>query len=266
MAALTRRKLKSGDILEVFLPAGIGYVQYVGTHAEYGDAVRVLSGHYASRVADLSGLLSDAGYLAFYPATAAVAEGLVSVAGSLPLPAGCGVPTHLRRAGARAPDGKILTWIIEKDGTDTVCRELTDAERQLPIASIWSHEGLTTRMSQGWSPDQLERPSVDRQSPGGANLSAGEQTCSDLKPEDQIVRHYLYFRFEKSAAHVARILSQSGFAVEYRLGGDDINWLVLVSTRMPQGEERLAESRAVLEAIAEENEGEYDGWEIEVKH
>jgi len=52
--------------------------------------------------------------------------------------------------------------------------------------------------------------------------------------------------------------------VESRLGADLVNWLVLARHRMVPEEAQVERHRAMLEAVASEGGGEYDGWEAEV--
>jgi hypothetical protein len=89
--------------------------------------------------------------MAFYPATAAVAQGLVEVIGYLPPPE---LPQRLRRPGARS-GLRIDTWIIENGTGETAVRSrLSEDEVRLPIAVIWNHEFLIQRNAEGWDPAQ----------------------------------------------------------------------------------------------------------------
>lgn len=153
MRRLGGGSVKIGDILEVQTPRGLSYVQYVGKHAEYGDVVRVLPGWHEHRITDFAALTARAGYLAFYSARAAVKAGLAKTVGWRPLPGGVEVPRILRRAGARGRTGEILTWIVENGGQETMRRQLSEAEKKLPIAAVWDHELLILRMSQEWLPE-----------------------------------------------------------------------------------------------------------------
>ena len=83
--------------------------------------------------------------------------------------------------------------------------------------------------------------------------------------EEAAVLHYLYFPTEQAARVAeAAILSGGGFAVEVRLGADDVNWLVLARHRIVPDEAQVEHLRAMFEALAREGDGEYDGWEAEV--
>ena len=78
------------------------------------------------------------------------------------------------------------------------------------------------------------------------------------------VRHFLYFRVERDAANVARVLSELGFIVERRIGADDINWLVIARGQLGSTSTSFEATRTFLERLADENGGEYDGWDVEV--
>lgn len=78
------------------------------------------------------------------------------------------------------------------------------------------------------------------------------------------VLHYMYFPARRSAEAAAGVLTDKGFAVESRLGADGVNWLVLARHRMVPDEARIERHRAMLQVLASQGEGEYDGWEAEV--
>jgi hypothetical protein len=143
------KRLRPGDVLEVRLPDGRGYVLYVGTHPEYGDAI-VVAPAVVSHRPSVSQRLFDEGYVTFYPARAAVAQGLLTAVGSLTAPP---LPTVLRRPGVRS-GRTVETWVIEDESGETVKRSLGDKERRIPIAAIWNHELLTQRIAEGWRPEQ----------------------------------------------------------------------------------------------------------------
>ena len=90
--------------------------------------------------------------MTFYPARAAVSQGIAVVVGHTD--SALGMPSAWRRAGARAKDGAVLAWIIEEKGTERLTRNLSRKERALPIAAIWNHEMLRTRIVEGWRPEE----------------------------------------------------------------------------------------------------------------
>jgi hypothetical protein len=149
----SRIKIVPGSILEVVTPQGMAYVKYIGTHAKYGDTIRVLPRLFTERPPDVSTLDWSRGYYAFYPARAAVSASLVELVETAPIPGEISVPRDLRRPGARSADGRVLAWVIIHDQSEALAKALTADEQRLPIASIWNHELLRTRLVQGWRPE-----------------------------------------------------------------------------------------------------------------
>jgi hypothetical protein len=148
-------KLRVGDLLEILIGEALAYVAYIGRHVEYGDAIWVIPRTFEQRPADLADIFERTGYLTFYPAKSALSHKLVEIAGALSIKQIPEVPRHLRRAGARARTGEILAWIVEKDGVDTLRKQLSEDEKLLPIAAIWNHEFLLERIVEGWTPKMV---------------------------------------------------------------------------------------------------------------
>lgn len=139
------RRLRPGDILEVaLLEGGYGYLQYVGKHSFYGDAVRVRPGGL-SRCPPITEELFKEGYITFYPANRAAKEKLVTVVGHL---VAVPMPTVFRRSGVTSG-----VWLIDDESGTTAKRFLSDVERKLPIGSVWTHEFLQMRIAEGWRPE-----------------------------------------------------------------------------------------------------------------
>jgi hypothetical protein len=146
-----KNKLAPGDVLEVALPDGrLGYLLYLGKHREYGDAVLVPPRTYKERPNAFAKAF-DGGYVAFYPAGAALNQKLVQVVAKQKIPAGM-LPTRVRRPGARAGT-RIESWVIEDDSGESVSTKLSDDDRSLPIAAIWNHEFLVQRIVEKWRPE-----------------------------------------------------------------------------------------------------------------
>jgi hypothetical protein len=143
------KRARPGDVLEVQLQNGNGYLQYLGAHPEYGDAIAVCPAILPRRPVVTTSLF-DESYVTFYPARTAVAQGLVAVLGNLPA---FPVPIVLRRPGARL-GRKVETWVIEGRTGETVKQVLDVAERRIPIAAIWNHNLLVQRIGEGWRPEQ----------------------------------------------------------------------------------------------------------------
>lgn len=138
--------------MEVAIPGGKVYAQYVGEHPSLGGTL-LLDPQIHPADANASAFDTTRAYYAFYPVRAALKAGLISIAGTASLD-GRSVPRTLRRAGARAREGQVLTWIIVRDQTpQRVVEELDDSDRMLPIGWIWSHDSLIQAVLEGWRPE-----------------------------------------------------------------------------------------------------------------
>jgi hypothetical protein len=139
-------------VLEVQVPAGLAYLQYLGRHSDYGDAVSVSPTVMQTRPA-ITKTLFDGDYATFYPAHAAVAQGLVTAVGHID---GASMPKAWRRAGMRSPRG-VESWILEDASGETPLRELSEEEQRLPIVAVWNHNYLIARILEGWRPEKAGR-------------------------------------------------------------------------------------------------------------
>jgi hypothetical protein len=80
------------------------------------------------------------------------------------------------------------------------------------------------------------------------------------------VLHYLYVPSSDVANAIASELQRSGYRTEERLGSDGINWLVRARHEAVPTEELMASLRQSMEQLVSPFDGEYDGWEAEVRH
>jgi regulator of RNase E activity RraB len=88
---------------------------------------------------------------------------------------------------------------------------------------------------------------------------------ADLSAPHTIL-HYIYVPNRESADSIANELRQRGFRIEERLGADNVNWLVLATHEVIVTEALMMSTRRSMEAlIAKFGDGEYDGWEAEVR-
>lgn len=88
--------------------------------------------------------------------------------------------------------------------------------------------------------------------------------ASDVSAVHTIL-HYLYVPEKDEASRIATELKGRGFRVEVRLGADGVNWLVLARHEAVPTEDALIATRQAMEALVESANGEYDGWEAEVR-
>jgi regulator of RNase E activity RraB len=80
-----------------------------------------------------------------------------------------------------------------------------------------------------------------------------------------LVLHYLYFKNKDSANKAADRLRSSQFVVEARLVSDEREWQVLAKHQIVLTADAIAAARRQMQQIADENLGEYDGWEAKVE-
>jgi hypothetical protein len=143
-----RKRLLGGEILEVSVGKRFGYVQFLGEHREYGDAVLVNPALHERQARFPSGFF-DGGYVTFYPASVSVSQKLAEVVAQSSPPA---VPKRFRRADTTLEDGTVEKWVIEGGWRDVVRGTLTEEERTIPIAGVWTHQFLGEQIAKGWTP------------------------------------------------------------------------------------------------------------------
>jgi regulator of RNase E activity RraB len=80
-----------------------------------------------------------------------------------------------------------------------------------------------------------------------------------------LILHYVYLPNKEFAASLASELRSSGFDIEERLGADGVNWLVLARHVAVPTEALMAATRRTMEALVARFDGEYDGWEADVR-
>jgi len=147
-----RKRLVGGEILEVPVGNRFGYVQFLGEHREYGDAILV-NPVLHDRQARFSSEFFSTGYVTFYPACDAVTQKRMEVVAQSSPPQ---LPKRFRRPKSER-DGTVESWVIEGGWRNVVKQTLNDEERKLPIAGIWNHEFLRQQIANGWTPQTDSR-------------------------------------------------------------------------------------------------------------
>jgi hypothetical protein len=250
-------KARLGDVFEIQTSRGLSYAQYVNQHRSQGTLVRVLPGAYASRPADLTGLvLSPELYFVFYTLEAALKRKLVQVVANLPVPVWAQSFPTMRKRGGINRDGSVINWLIVGEATNKVLRSvtaLTPEEEKLSIAAIWPHEVLVNRIEESWTPENAEQLRL---------RAAAKLASQPPAPVGNRVQHYLYFPTEKSARSAATKITNEKVQVEVKQSASRDDWLVLV--KHSATEQSLDTVRSLLEKLASSMNGEYDGWQAEV--
>ena len=238
-----RTTLVPGEILETDLPGGgLAYVEYVGHHPDYGDAVISWNRTFARRPTSFTTLETDPGYIVFYPAKMAVRDGILRRTGTANKRAVKESWTVRRRL--RDAYGRPRGWVIQ-DASGERPTALSEDERRLPIVELINHAELVHRILSGWLPDQTAGPDT-------------ETTSGSVGPGvEPHTRHYVYFSDEGAAREGEVRLRTVADATELQKSDED--WLVMVVVRGDQNSRAAAER---IERVAKELGGEYDGWEV----
>jgi len=148
--------LKIGSIVEIATQKGLAYAQYTHKHNQYGALLRVYSGFHETRPNHiaLSSILESAPiFLCFFPLSAAVNRGIVSIVDNTSLPLKS-LEFPIFRAGVVDPStGKVATWWLWDGEKEWRVGELTNDQRKLPIRGVWNDTLLIERIESEWTPD-----------------------------------------------------------------------------------------------------------------
>jgi len=163
-------RVKPGDVFAVQTRAGLGLLQFLGKHPEFGDVVLV-----ASRLHDRPLIMTEElfrrGYATFYPVRLAARTGLVEKAGHV---SPARMPRRFRRPGV-VEGARIKNWILDTDsGPLVVDAPLSLQDAVIPILSIWNHEYLVDRLLSGWRPEFDAVPTPQLPAYASAERSEGQ--------------------------------------------------------------------------------------------
>lgn len=164
-----------GQMFEFETPCGFAYLQYVLDDASYGSLARVLDGLFPIRPSEESLEAARTRFHVFVPIGPAWRAGdLVSV-GALTIPTEEQAPRVFRQPlGLGGSNG----WVFRRrDGHELgVKKQLTDAERQVPVWEVWTFGLLVARVASDWAWQDSYGP-VPRAEPNRAS------PCYQIKPD-----------------------------------------------------------------------------------
>jgi hypothetical protein len=149
--------LAVGDILEISCDGSFAYASYAGKHSWLGEAIWLIAKPLAAPPASWEALFGEAGYFVFFAVQTAIRHKHMRRAG-FALEAMHPVPVLVRTVVNKDASGKVLSWLITDGAALREPRrssELTAAERQLPIGSIWNYKFLCERIAEQWNPERL---------------------------------------------------------------------------------------------------------------
>jgi hypothetical protein len=193
----------------------------------------------------------------------------------------CEVPDSARQFPLMRERGRITPerteWFLWDGANRWPVEELTTDVQKLSIAEIWNRHLLVNRVGTGWRPADdvgVRRASTERaqkRSARDGTVGAPPETADSLAALPDLskarsIAHYLYFSTKRRACQAAARLRREGLSSEVRLSVEGESWLVLARRAVTEVGQTATEirRREHLEAVAEELEGEYDGWEVEL--
>jgi hypothetical protein len=267
---MSKGKARIGDIAEIKTAAGLAYVQYTHDNVDMGQLVRVLPGLFDARPPDFRELARQKElYFVFYTLNHALSNRQAEVVSHQPVPEWAN-PYPLMRHGGFSKNRDTQTWKVLDASTsltvDALSRmrklhDLTAEQKRLSIYLLRPHPVMLRDLARGWTPERAEE--LDLQ-----DAAAGEVKRADSltmgEPSNHRMRHYLYFPEKSNAEKAGQWFRSQGLSVEVRRGADGENWLALVTQAPPKSDEECEKLREEMEALAEELDGEYDGWELAV--
>lgn len=266
------KRAQIGDIVEIKTPAGLGYVQYTHeTTPKLGELVRVLPGLYESRPTDFVELARQRElYFVFYFMNYSLRAGWAEVVSNQPIPQWAKTPPMMRHAAASDGFGRVIRWRILSAASqltpDVLIRtplltELTPEQKRLSIREIWPHKAMIRELARCWTP---ERAAELRLQDFMENAAQRASQVPEKKLSDEPMKHFLYFPEEANAREVSERLQSRGFSVEVSKGAGAENWCVLATKAPPTTGEQMDELRDVMEGLAAQFGGDYDGWEAAI--
>jgi hypothetical protein len=261
-----KSKLKIGDVFQLKTPGGFIYGQYTHHGEDMGQLVRVLPGTYSARPLDFATLASQKElYFVFFTLELGLRAKQVEIVSNQPIPEWAKEFPIMRRRGGIDRQGQTQNWIIGHGlRLYTVpdiqrafhVRELTPEQRKLSIPTLMSPQALTKAIMKCWTPERDEEINIEaRRRATEEQQKRGPGTTE----QPTFIDHYLYFPKTIQAEIAARRLKAKGWTVIVRMGADGENWLALAKQPAPIDPD-IEEVREELERLAEELNGEYDGW------
>jgi hypothetical protein len=241
-------RLRPGDVIEIPTTIGFAYALYTHKNALMGTLLRVLPGVYEERPQEFDSLITAPDrFLVFYPLVRGIKLGLVSVATHADVP-----PQKksfpVFRTGVPV-DGQIEDWWLW-DGDDDL------------YVGAWRDDLEQYPMRHGIVSDPLLKAWVVSGAPTEHDVR-GQGKPLDLAREfedtDTSLVHFFYFKEKHDGVLAAAVLETTGFATN--VADIDDAWRVRATERSSRGSEPEA-NRRLLETIASEHRGEYDGWEL----
>jgi hypothetical protein len=146
---------KIGDVLEIQTTQGLAYALYTHKHKNFGALLRVFGSIFPSRLSHFESMIQGCPlFETFFPLSAALHKGAVSIVGNVT------IPPRLRdfpmfRDGISDPStGSVKTWWLWDGEREWPIGNLTEEQRRFPIREVINDTLLRERIESGWTPER----------------------------------------------------------------------------------------------------------------
>ena len=144
-------RIKIGDIIELSIPEGVAYAQYINKHKSYGALLRVFSKLHKTRPDSLNTILDgEIQFICFFPLQAAVKRQVVTVAGNAEVPINASVMPVFRNGVMDPKTQKVAVWWFWDGEKEWKVGTLKEEQKKMPILGCWNDTLLIERLLSGW--------------------------------------------------------------------------------------------------------------------
>jgi len=235
-------RIKPGDIFETSVLGSFAYLQFVKSHEDFGDLVRVFTTLHEERMADVENIPRDPSFRVFYSVRRALKPPpLIKPTGNVALRDKDRQPLIMRTGGAEGP------WQIHEECRPTrTVHSLSEADANLPRSfPIVSHSWLLHYILKA---NGISVPTSALSVPTATKVANDE------------IMFFFYFDEQSDAiaaiAHLGTIDILRKFRAE--LVRDTSRWSLTLIGKMPGFDESVMSS---MESVAAKFDGVFDGFE-----
>jgi predicted hotdog family 3-hydroxylacyl-ACP dehydratase len=231
-------RLKSGDVFETQVLADFAYFQFVRAHKDFGDLIRVFTSLHENRVVEIERATHEPSFLVFYSLkTFLKSPARVKLIGNAPL-------RDVDRRPIIVKTGHGPWHIFEEGKEDRMVSVLTATEAEIPETyEIVPHSWMLHLILKA----------------NGIDVKPSALVAPSIKPQaDDETTYFLYFEKKADAlgafSQIANHESLKTLRATLKKGSE--TWELLLTGKVP-----LGEAVSVIEAISEEFNGDFDGFE-----
>lgn len=152
-----RKRVKTGDIIEITTKKGLAYAQYTHEHSKpprYGSLVRVLPGFYQTRPNDFSEIAKlTSTFQTFFPLRTAVNQKVVTIVANEPIPIEERKFPVFRGGNPDFKTGKINVWWFWNGKKEWRVGKITEEQKKMPICEVVNDTMFIKMVESGYTPE-----------------------------------------------------------------------------------------------------------------